>query len=104
MEDKNIDFRNLEICTDIYVGDEALEILGRYFSGISPELPLYINSGKIYNLYSIGVQLQSDGKYKFIINTNYNDTTLPFTEINPNSNEYIIYLNGKLYGKNSDSI
>lgn len=102
--DNSIDFRKLETCTDIYVGDEALEILGRFFSGISPELPLYINSGKIYNLYSIGVHLQTDGKYLIIINTQDNSTKLPFTEINPGSPEYIIYLNGNLYGKNSDSI
>lgn len=94
------DFKNLEICKDIYIADEALEILEKYFLGISPDLPMLIANGSIISLYDIKVSLQSDGKYRF----NFRGPCLSLTEKNPGCDEYVIYLNDEPYGKNSSSI
>lgn len=97
-----VDFRNLEMCTETYIADEAMEILGRFFSGISPDLPLMYVDSEIISLYETRVQRRSDGKYKIdILSPN---GKLPFIEKNPGSDEYVLYVNGKPYGENTDCI
>ena len=99
MEDKKIDFSNTEICKEIYIGDEAVEILGRYFLGISLDLPLVVEAGSVISLFEIKVSLRSDGKYKF----DFKGSRVTLTEKNPGCEEYVIYLNGEPYGKISSS-
>ena len=99
MENKKIDFSNTEICKEIYIGDEAVEILGRYFLGISPDLPLVVEAGSVISLFEIKVSLRSDGKYKF----DFKGPRVTLTEKNPGCEEYVIYLNGEPYGKISSS-
>lgn len=99
MENKKIDFSNTEICKEIYIGDEAVEILGRYFLGISPDLPLVVEAGSVISLFEIKVSLRSDGKYKF----DFKGSRVTLTEKNPDCEEYVIYLNGEPYGKISSS-
>ena len=99
MEDKKISFNNTEICKEIYIGDEAVEILGRYFLEISPDLPLVVEAGSIISLFEIKVSLRSDGKYKF----DFKGPRVTLTEKNPGCEEYVIYLNGEPYGKISSS-
>jgi hypothetical protein len=99
MENKKIDFSNTEICKEIYIGDEAVEILGRYFLGISPDLPLVVEAGSVISLFEIKVSLRSDGKYKF----DFKGPRVTLTEKNPDCEEYVIYLNGEPYGKISSS-
>ena len=99
MENKKIDFSNTEICKEIYIGDEAVEILGRYFLGISPDLPLVVDAGSVISLFEIKVSLRSDGKYKF----DFKGPRVTLTEKNPGCEEYVIYLNGEPYGKISSS-
>lgn len=99
MEDKKISFNNTEICKEIYIGDEAVEILGRYFLGISPDLPLVVEAGSVISLFEIKVSLRSDGKYKF----DFKGSRVTLTEKNPGCEEYVIYLNGEPYGKISSS-
>jgi hypothetical protein len=101
---EKVDFSKTEICTETYIGDEAVEILGRFFLGISPDLPILINKGKILCLYEIGVYKRSDGKYKIDV---YADTELnefPLIEKNPESEEYVLFLKGEPYVKNPNSI
>ena len=95
MENKKIDFNNTEICKDIFIGDDAVEILGRYFLGISPDLPLVVEAGSVISLFEIKVSLRSDGKYKF----DFKGPRVILTEKNPGCEEYVIYLNGEPYGK-----
>lgn len=95
MENKKIDFNNTEICKDIFIGDDAVEILGRYFLGISPDLPLVVEAGSVISLFEIKVSLRSDGKYKF----DFKGPRVTLTEKNPGCEEYVIYLNGEPYGK-----
>lgn len=97
---ENINFRKTEICKNIFVADEAVEILERYFLGISPDLPMIIEAGHVYSLFNIKVSLRSDGKYIF----DFKENKVFLEEKNPGCNEYIIYLNGEAYGKNSSSI
>ena len=99
MEDKKIDFSSTEICKDIYIGDEAVEILGKYFLGISPDLPLIVEAGSVISLFEIKVSLRSDGKYKF----DFKGPRVTLTEKNPECEEYVIYLNGEPHGKISSS-
>ena len=99
MENKKINFNNTEICKEIYIGDEAVEILGRYFLGISPDLPLVVEAGSVISLFEIKVSLRSDGKYKF----DFKGPRITLTEKDPNCEEYVIYLNGEPYGKISSS-
>ena len=99
MENKKIDFNNTEICKDIFIGDDAVEILGRYFLGISPDLPLVVETGSVISLFEIKVSLRSDGKYKF----DFKGPRVTLTEKNPGCEEYVIYLNGEPYGKISSS-
>lgn len=99
MENKKIDFSNTEICKDIYIDEEAVEILGRYFLGISPDLPLIVEAGSVISLFEIKVSLRSDGKYRF----DFRGSKVTLTEKNPGCNEYVIYLNGDPYGKISSS-
>ena len=95
MENKKIDFNNTEICKDIFIGDDAVEILGRYFLGISPDLPLVVEAGSVISLFEIKVSLRSDGKYKF----DFKGPRVTLTDKNPGCEEYVIYLNGEPYGK-----
>ena len=95
MENKKIDFSNTEICKDIFIDDDAVEILGRYFLGISPDLPLVVEAGSVISLFEIKVSLRSDGKYKF----DFKGSRVTLTEKNPGCEEYVIYLNGEPYGK-----
>lgn len=99
MENKKIDFSSTEVCKDIYIGDEAMEILGKYFLGISPDLPLIVEAGSVISLYEIKVSLRSDGKYKF----DFKGPRVTLTEKNPGCEEYVIYLNGEPHGKISSS-
>lgn len=99
MENKKIDFSNTEVCKDIYIGDEAMEILGKYFLGISPDLPLIVEAGSVISLFEIKVSLRSDGKYKF----DFKGPRVTLTEKNPGCEEYVIYLNGEPHGKISSS-
>lgn len=99
MENKKIDFSNTEICKDIYIDEEAVEILGRYFLGISPDLPLIVEAGSVISLFEIKVSLRSDGKYRF----DFRGSKVTLTEKNPGCDEYVIYLNGDPYGKISSS-
>ena len=99
MENKKIDFSNTEICKDIYIDEEAVEILGRYFLGISPDLPLIVEAGSVISLFEIKVSLRSDGKYRF----DFRGSKVTLTEKNPECDEYVIYLNGDPYGKISSS-
>lgn len=99
MENKKIDFSSTEICKDIYIGDEAVEILGKYFLGISPDLPLIVEAGSVISLFEIKVSLRSDGKYKF----DFKGPRVTLTEKNPGCEEYVIYLNGEPHGKISSS-
>ena len=99
MENNKIDFSNTEICKDIFIGDDAVEILGRYFLGISPDLPLVVEAGSVISLFEIKVSLRSDGKYKF----DFKGSRVTLTEKNPGCEEYVIYLNGEPYGKISSS-
>ena len=73
---EKVDFSETEICTDIYIGDEAMEILGRFFSGISPDLPLLVNSGKVINIYETKVQ-KMDCLYHCIFRDNILGTDCP---------------------------
>ena len=95
MENNKTDFSNTEICKDIFIGDDAVEILGRYFLGISPDLPLVVEAGSVISLFEIKVSLRSDGKYKF----DFKGSRVTLTEKNPDCEEYVIYLNGEPYGK-----
>ena len=99
MENKKIDFSNTEICKDIFIGDDAVEILGRYFLGVSSDLPLIMEAGSIISLFEIKVSLRSDGKYRF----DFKGPRVTLTEKNPGCEDYVIYLNGEPYGKISSS-
>ena len=95
MKNNKTDFSNTEICKDIFIGDDAVEILGRYFLGISPDLPLVVEAGSVISLFEIKVSLRSDGKYKF----DFKGPRVTLTDKNPGCEEYVIYLNGEPYGK-----
>lgn len=97
---ENIDFTKTEICSEIYIGDEAIEILGKYFSGVSIDLPLIIKDNLVISLYEIKVSKRTDGIYKF----EFPQDILPLDEKNPGCNDYIICLNGKIDGKDISSI
>lgn len=99
MKDNKTDFSNTEICKDIFIGDDAVEILGRYFLGVSSDLPLIMEAGSIISLYEIKVSLRSDGKYRF----DFKGPRVTLTEKNPGCEDYVIYLNGEPYGKISSS-
>jgi hypothetical protein len=97
---ENIDFTKTEICSEIYIGDEAVEILGKYFFGVSTDLPLIIKDNSIISLYEIKVSKRTDGIYKFEFPQNF----LPLEEKNPDCKDYIIQLNRKIDGKDISSI
>ena len=99
MNKSSVNFDKTEICKEIYIGEEALEILGKYFLGISPDLPLIVESGSVVSLYEIKVSLRSDGKYRF----DFKGSRVTLTEKNPGCDEYVIYLNGESYGTISSS-
>ena len=101
---EKVDFSKTEICTEVYIGDEAMEILGRFFLGISPDLPILINNGKIICLYETRVYKRSDGKYKIDVYADAELNEFPLIEKNPESEEYVLYLKGELYVKNSNCI
>lgn len=99
MKNNKTDFSNTEICKDIFIGDDAVEILGRYFLGVSSDLPLIMEAGSIISLFEIKVSLRSDGKYRF----DFKGPRVTLTEKNPGCEDYVIYLNGEPYGKISSS-
>ena len=99
MKNNKTDFSNTEICKDIFIGDDAVEILGRYFLGVSSDLPLIMEAGSIISLFGIKVSLRSDGKYRF----DFKGPRVTLTEKNPGCEDYVIYLNGEPYGKISSS-
>lgn len=90
------------ICKDVFVADEAMEILGRYFSGISPDLPILIRDGQVISLYQTKVQLRRDGIYKIDVSSPILGV-MPLIEKEPGCSDYVLYLNGELYnGENTD--
>lgn len=99
MNKSSVNFNKTEICKEIYIGEEALGILGKYFLGISPDLPLIVEAGSVISLYEIRVSLRSDGKYRF----DFKGPRVTLTEKNPGCDEYVIYLNGEPYGTISSS-
>lgn len=97
---ENIDFTKTEICAEIYIGDEAVEILGKYFFGVSTDLPLIIKGESVFSLYDIRVSRRTDGIYKI----EFPGDQIFLEEREPNCMDYIIYLNGKPDGKDISSI
>ena len=98
--DKKVDFNKTEVCKNIFVADEAVEILEKYFLGVSSDLPMIIEGGHVYSLFNIKVSLRSDGKYLF----DFKESKVFLEEKNPGCTDYFITLNGEAYGKNSSSI